>query len=215
MLRGVKVAAELGMTSLVVTYRNDGEGPRSGSGKTTLGQDEAEDVERALEYAIQHGASRIVLFGWSMGATIALTLATDSVNAALIKGIVAISPVLDWKQTLQANCKRAGLPAFGGTISAALLGRFPWSRFLGLPHPLALRDTNWLERAHELRQPILLIHGKQDRSTPSQLSEQLSFRRPDLVSFVMFDSDHTLEWNSNPEIWERAVSTWMTELAST
>jgi hypothetical protein len=36
-LRGVKVAADAGLVSLVVTYRNDGEGPTVGTGRSTLG----------------------------------------------------------------------------------------------------------------------------------------------------------------------------------
>lgn len=46
-LRGVQVAAELGLTSLVVSYRNDGEGPTVGNGRSMLGEAEAEDIEAA------------------------------------------------------------------------------------------------------------------------------------------------------------------------
>lgn len=52
-------ATEIGYTSLVVTYRNT----------------EAADVDEAIGYAVRRGARRIVLFGWSMGAAIALQLA--------------------------------------------------------------------------------------------------------------------------------------------
>lgn len=47
-LRGVQVATALGYTSLVVSYRNDGEGPRFGSGRSTLGATEVDDVEAAI-----------------------------------------------------------------------------------------------------------------------------------------------------------------------
>lgn len=40
-LRGAQVAAEMGYTSLVISYRNDGEGPRFGTGCSMLGFTEA------------------------------------------------------------------------------------------------------------------------------------------------------------------------------
>lgn len=85
-LRGVQVATELGFTSLVVSFRNDGEGPRTGNGRSTLGATEVEDVEAAISYAVRRGAERFVLFGWSMGAAIALQLAHRSDYAQLIAG---------------------------------------------------------------------------------------------------------------------------------
>ncbi|MGO2111696.1 MAG: alpha/beta hydrolase family protein, partial [Pseudoclavibacter sp.] len=77
-LRGVQIASELGLTSLVTTYRNTVDGPQVGSRRSTLGIDEFHDAEPALEFAIEHGAEQIVLFGWSMGASIALRLAHHS-----------------------------------------------------------------------------------------------------------------------------------------
>ena len=43
-LRGVRVASDLGYTSLIITYRNDGEGPKAGSGRSSLGFTEVEDA---------------------------------------------------------------------------------------------------------------------------------------------------------------------------
>ena len=74
-LRSVLAATELGYTSLVVTYRNTIEGPRVGTGRSTLGHTETTDVDEAIGYAVRRGARQIVLFGWSMGAAIALQLA--------------------------------------------------------------------------------------------------------------------------------------------
>ncbi|MGR6901659.1 hypothetical protein [Glutamicibacter sp. BSL13] len=59
----MQVATELGFTSLVVSYRYDGEGPLLGNGRSTLGVTEVEDVDAAIGYAIRRGAERIVLFG--------------------------------------------------------------------------------------------------------------------------------------------------------
>lgn len=89
-LRGVQVASGLGYTALVVTYRNDGDGSTVGPGRSTLGWAESDDVEAALRF--EHGAERIVLFGWSLGAAIAFNLARTSRHASRISGLVLDSP---------------------------------------------------------------------------------------------------------------------------
>ncbi len=212
MLRGVKVAAEAGMTSLVVSYRNDGEGPVTGTRKSTLGMDESGDVANAIDYAVAQGARRIVLFGWSMGANIALKLMVDSTRQELIAGVVAISPVLDWTQTLRSNCRRVGIPAFIGSIASVILDSSVGARILRIPHRIRLSELNWLDRAGELHRPILLIHGLHDSSVPIELSRQLALTRDQLVTLLEFDSDHTLEWNTDAARWEESVLSWITQL---
>jgi pimeloyl-ACP methyl ester carboxylesterase len=203
----VQVAAEAGLTSLVVTYRNDGEGPTAGSGRSTLGATEVDDVRAAVHYALAHGASRVILFGWSMGAGIALQLAADPELHGIVAGLVLESPVLDWVSTIKANCKRSGLPAWTGALAVPWLDNRQLSRVTGLSAPVRLRRFDWITRADELAAPTLILHGSADTSAPIGVSERLRDRRPDLVQLERFDADHTMTWNSNPERWRASVAT--------
>lgn len=208
-LRGAQVAAEAGLTSLVVTYRNDGEGPNLGTGRSGLGAVEADDVRAALRFARENGARNVVLFGWSMGAAIALQLARDSELGALVEGLVLESPVLDWVSTIKANCARAGLPASAGALAFPWLSSWPLARSTGLPKPIALSRFNWIARADELTVPILILHGTQDSSSPFEVSNRLSERRPDIVTIEPFDADHTMSWNSDRERWRAVLLAWL------
>ncbi len=71
---------EAGYTSLVVSYRNDGDAPNSDDHRYALGDREWQDVSSAIEYAFEHGAERIVLLGYSMGGATVLQ-AADPVAA--------------------------------------------------------------------------------------------------------------------------------------
>lgn len=193
-------------TSLVVNYRNDGEGPDSGSGHSTLGATEVEDVEAAVSYAVRRGAERFVSFGWSKGVAIALELAHRSDYAQLVVGIVLDSPVLDWEEVIKANCKRAGLPRRVGTLSSPWLTFDPLARIIGMPSGIALREFDWVQRANELTTPTLILHGANDDSVPATISEILRDRRPDLVEPESFDSGHTLSWNPHPTRWGITVT---------
>lgn len=93
-LRAVPVFHALGVTSLLVSYRNDGEAPRSRAGTYALGATEWRDVDAAIGFARRRGARRVVLMGWSMGGAIALQLALNSAHGDVIAGLVLESPVV-------------------------------------------------------------------------------------------------------------------------
>lgn len=204
-LRGVQVASEAGLTSLVVTYRNDGEGPTVGSGRSTLGATETEDVRAAVRFALARGVRRLTLFGWSMGAEIALQLAADVEFRGVIDGLVLESPVLDWQATINANCRRAGLPSWFGAFARPWLGSRLLSGVIGLPSELSIATFDWLARADELSVSTLILHGIGDASAPVSMSQLLVELRRDMVQLQTFRSDHTMNWNSDPDRWQSIV----------
>lgn len=211
-LRGAQVAAELGYTSLVISYRNDGEGPQLGAGRSTLGFTESQDAESAVDFAVQRGAQQIVLFGWSMGAAIALRVANRARHPGVIAGIVLDSPVLNWVEVIKANCERSGLPAAVGHLVTPWLMLAPAARCVGLPGVVPLREFDWVKRAEELSVPMVILHSTIDDSAPFSVSEELRGRRPDLVELVAFEAGHTMAWNSDPVRWRTAVSSWLSAL---
>jgi dipeptidyl aminopeptidase/acylaminoacyl peptidase len=212
-LRGVQVAVAAGLTSLVVSYRNDGEGPIVGTGQSELGAGEVQDARAAVHFARDSGADQVILFGWSMGAAIALQIADDPEFQGLVARIVLESPILDWVSTIKANCERAGLPAWVGLLTAPWLGSRSLSRVTGLQNPVDLRSFNWIARAEEMTLPTLILHGHGDTSSPFERSARLCALRPDLVELEGFDADHTMSWNSDRERWRSVVSSWLASLA--
>ena len=207
-LRGVQVATECGLTSLVVTYRNDGEGPKFGTGRSELGAAEVADVRAAVDYALENGANRVVLFGWSMGAAIALQLPSDPKLHGIVSGLVLDSPILDWVETLKANCTRSGLPAWAGALALPWLSSRLLARLVGLANPIDLPSFDWIVRAGELTVPMLILHGTLDTSSPFAQSTRFKAMRSDIVDLEPFDADHTMSWNSERERWRAVVASW-------
>ncbi|WP_241987540.1 alpha/beta fold hydrolase [Cryobacterium sp. MDB2-33-2] len=213
-LRGVQVASEAGLTSLVVTYRNDGEGPTVGNGRSELGAAEVNDVCAAVRFARENGARSVILFGWSMGAAIALQLATEPEFHGVVAGLVLESPVLDWVSTINANCARSGLPVWTGALALPWLNIRPLARMTGLANPVDLPRFDWIARADELTVPTLILHGTLDTSSPLTLSARLRALRPDIVDLEVFEADHTMTWNSESHRWRAVVSSWLALLAA-
>ena len=209
-LRAVPVFHALGITSLVVSYRNDGEAPRSRTGTYTLGATEWRDVDAAVGFARRRGARRVIVMGWSMGGAIALQLALNSANADVISGLVLESPVIDWRVVLDYQARLQRVPnAVSGLAIGALQSEWaaPLTRSGGA---IRFDELDVVARAGELRHPILILHSDDDGFVPSDASHDLVLARPDLVQMQVFDvARHTKLWNYDQARWSETIRSWL------
>jgi uncharacterized protein len=212
-LRAVPAFREAGYTSLVVSYRNDGEAPRSDDFRYALGDREWLDVDAAMQYAVEQGATEIVLVGWSMGGATVLQALTRSVVGDRVTGVVLESPVVDWIAALDFQVRLRRLPVFVRSF-VVLLFKHPWGRFLtGLAEPLDIDRLDFVTRARELDRPVLVLHSDDDGFVPSTASRALAVARPDIVSYEAFEvARHTKLWNYDRERWEGAIREWLAKL---
>jgi alpha-beta hydrolase superfamily lysophospholipase len=210
-LRAVPVFHSLGITSLVVSYRNDGEAPRSRTGTYALGSTEWRDVDAAVGFARRRGARRIIVMGWSMGGAIALQLSLNSAHRDAIAGLILESPVVDWRVVLayQARVQRVPAPITGLAIEAL---QAEWATPLTRTGAaIRLDQLDVVARAAELRHPILILHSDDDGFVPSDASHDLWAARPDLVEMQVFEvARHTKLWNYDQERWTRSIGDWLT-----
>ncbi|MCU1446614.1 alpha/beta fold hydrolase [Cryobacterium sp.] len=214
-LRAAPVFHAAGYTSLLISYRNDGDAPASADGRFGLGDTEWRDVEAAIDYALRHGATGIVLMGWSMGGAISLQAATRASHDGRLLGVVLESPVIDWADVVayQALLLRLPAPVVRGAL--VVMGR-RWGRIVtGLHLPIDFPRLDFVARADDLSVPILILHSDDDGYVPSAPSRKLAERRPDIVTLVPFaGARHTKLWNYDPAAWNGAMLGWLTELAS-
>ncbi len=212
-LRGVESSTALGLNSLVISYRNDGEGPRSRDDRSHLGESEWLDLESALRFVAERGGTECIVFGWSMGATIALNTAQRSAWGTMIKGIVMVSPVLAWQDVMRANARHQGLPNWFGSIIARGLSTRTLSRLVGLECPLDVLKADRDRLEGSLGVPVLIIHNTRDWSVPIAGSHRFAQAHKNLVELVLFHCvGHTQEWNSDRIRWDMAVRRWYEKL---
>lgn len=209
-LRGIPVAHSAGLTSLVVSYRNDQEAPNSDDRRSMLGQTEWLDVEAALDYAREQGAQGFVLVGWSMGASIALLLARSSKHRDLILGLCLVAPVTDWRSTIIAGGRSARLPPVLIRLAMHVLADSSLRRTIQLQETIDLHALDWIRNGSDLRIPTLVLHSAGDKSVPIELSRAFSEAHKDTVELVELPATpHTLEWNRDRELWESALAEWL------
>jgi alpha-beta hydrolase superfamily lysophospholipase len=206
-LRAVRPLHDNGISVVIPSYRND-VGARSGpDGRYNLGLSEWRDIEDATLHAVQRGARRLVMVGWSMGGAIVLQALSRSWLADHVTHVVLDAPVVDWNDVLAHHAREHGVPGPVGGLGRTLMGR-RWSRRLvGVHDPVDVAKTDWVARAGELHHPTLVIHSVDDEFVPVGPSQRLAAARPDLVTMEHWDTArHTKEWNLDPERWERSVA---------
>ncbi|WP_295850772.1 S9 family peptidase [uncultured Microbacterium sp.] len=209
-LRAVPVFHALGISSLVVSYRNDGDAPRSASGTYALGATEWRDVDAAIGYARRRGARRVLLMGWSMGGALSLQAALESPHADVIAGLVLDSPVVDWRTVLNFQGRAMRLPAPVIALAERTLASNWGATALRSGEPIPLDRLDGVSRAAELRHPVLILHSDDDGFVPADASHALAQARPDLVTMETFTvARHTKLWNYDETRWTSAIQDWV------
>ncbi|MDN3295065.1 prolyl oligopeptidase family serine peptidase [Streptomyces ficellus] len=189
---------------LDLAYRGDPGAPRPADGLGHLGASEWRDLDAAIRYAVRYGAERVILHGWSTGASMALYAAADAGLRDRISGLVLDSPVLDWEATLRAlaTARRVPAPLLPLAVRAA-------------QGSTGVRGDRLAEAVdpYRLRVPTLLFHGPDDHLAPWQPSRALASRRGDLVTLhTVPNAPHAAMWNADPDRYEETLRRFLTSL---
>jgi uncharacterized protein len=202
-LRSVETFANLGITSLVPTYRTSLDS-QTAPPRSHLGLTEWQQVARAQEYAVAAGAEKIVFVGWSLGAAIVLQT-IQQVPCPAVRGALLVSPALDWRAIMLTGLAATHVPRW---LASWAVSGFNLARRGGDPH-IYWDELPGTSAATDPRVPILVFHGTDDHSVPIRLSRDLAERQPRWVRLVEFPgAHHTLEWNTDPALWDREIRAW-------
>jgi pimeloyl-ACP methyl ester carboxylesterase len=203
---GLRIAPTLhraGLPVMLITYREDLGAPSSPDGLHHMGLTEWRDLEAAARYALDHGARRLVLVGYSMGGSLVTQFIERSPLARRAAALVLDAPALDWKRILEFNASRMGLPSFAAIPVEWAIG--------------ARIDADWqsldaLEHPEDFHLPILLFHGTEDHVVPISTSDDFA---EELLRWVTYyrvpKAGHTQSWNVNPPLYERRLQKFLNE----
>jgi pimeloyl-ACP methyl ester carboxylesterase len=190
---------------LVLGYRNDPGAPASPDGIGHLGETEWHDVDAAMRYAADNGALRIVLYGWSAGAAMALWALDRSPVRDRVGGLVLDSPLLDWRGAVKSAVTARGLPAALRPLAVrATEGRTGLRAATPRTGPQTPPDPTV---------PTLVVHGPDDTFASPEDSRALAGRQPDRVALHnVAGAPHAAMWNADPDGYEEALRRFLTPL---
>jgi uncharacterized protein len=198
----------LGMTSflreeydlLLVDFRYFGDSEGS---VTTLGLREWRDVVAAVAFLRARGYESVGVWGFSMGGAVAL-LALQHESRA--DAVVADSPYSDlWEMTLDYYAR---LPVLAGALT--LVTDLQSRIFFGA----GLADVSPARTAAARQTPILLIHGRADRTIPVAHHDRLRgalAENPHLETWIIDGVDHGYTYSFARYAYEARVLSFFAE----
>ncbi|MDN5919954.1 MAG: lysophospholipase [Pseudonocardia sp.] len=205
-LRILPALHRLGLRQLVISYRNDDTAPDGPDRRCHLGDTEWQDLDAAVGYALERGAEKIVLVGWSMGAAVSGAFLDRSPRAAHVAAVVWDAPLLDWHATLRSQAANRYLPP----ALAGLASRFTTCR-IGIDFD----RFDLVRRPPAVRPPTLLVHSDADSAVPVSVSRELAAAAPGLDWPVRYlevaGVEHTGSWNADPQAYSDAVTGFLGE----
>jgi pimeloyl-ACP methyl ester carboxylesterase len=205
-LRTLPLAHEAGLPSLVITYRNDEGAVPDTIGHYAYGATEWEELEAAVEYAIEHGANGVVIFGYSMGGAICMSFMRRSRLAEYVRGLVLDAPMLHLERAIAHGAGRNHIPIRFLAVSNRVTGRL---------YHLRWNELDYLTDTGHLRVPVLLFHGDEDTVVPVETSDTLASARPDIVTYHRVPgAGHVRSWNSDQHGYEQAVRDFLGRIAT-
>lgn len=200
-LRIMPTIHEAGLPCLAITYRNDVDAFADPTSRYHYGRTEWEDLDAAANYAIEHGANRLILIGYSMGGAIAMSFMRRSRLAAHVRGLILDAPMLNFERTVAFAAANAHVPVRFLAISNRVASRRYGVRW---------RELDYLTENGHLQAPILLFHGDGDQIVPVSTSDALAAAVPHLVTYIRTpNAGHVRSWNTDPEAYESAVRTFL------
>jgi pimeloyl-ACP methyl ester carboxylesterase len=208
-LHGLSAAVRAGLPALDIAYRNDEGAPEDPSGYYRYGETEWQDLAGAVDYAHEHGARDVVLFGYSMGGAIVASYLRHVPTEIPVRGVVLDAPMLDFGRTVDFGASHRSLPLVGLPIPGALVRtakaiaghRFdiPWD-------DLDYVDDDWLHV------PALVFHGTADRTVPPATSKEFAALNGDRVRLVLTPGTHVGSWKADPAGYDRALADYLGSL---
>ncbi len=207
---GLRIAPALhraGLSSLLITYREDLGAPTSPDGLHHLGLTEWRDLEAAARYALSHGARRLVLAGYSMGGALITQFMERSALANRVSALVLDAPVLDWKEIFAFGATEMGFPSFTALpVEWAIGARIDvdWDSLEAVAHP------------EDFQLPILLFHGLDDELIPIETSDEFAEELPQWVTYYQVpQAGHTQSWNVGPALYEDRLEAFLDQTLKT
>jgi pimeloyl-ACP methyl ester carboxylesterase len=198
-LRVLPALAATGVTTLVITYRNDQGAPAGRDGCYHLGADEWRDLESAAAYARSRGAERIVLYGWSMGGAIVLNALRRSSGLDGVVGAVLDCPVVDWVATLRMQAIQRRVPA-----------PLTWSALRLVEQRIGVRLVSLDFRQFPMPVPTVVFLDADDRYVAPEPTRAFAKMNGGMVRLVETSGGgHVRSWNVDRDQYEAELTAFL------
>lgn len=212
MLRMARPLNEAGYNVLVITYRGDVGAPAYEEGMVTFGRVEWRELESAVEYALDQGATTIVLGGASHGGAVTLGFLDRSPLAGDVDGIILDAPASSFEDVIDEAAEFRSLPVAGAAIPESLedVAKLMVAWRYGVDYS----EVDYTDMAGLVRAPLLVFQGADDPTVPKPVNDRLmNGGSGDEGEYVVVPAArHVMSWNLDPQAYEQRIAEFLATL---
>jgi hypothetical protein len=209
-LRAVPLYAQRGMTTMLINYRDDKkeDGAPYEDGIGNFGQTEWEDLQAAVQYAIDAGAQKVILTGWSMGGSVVASYLERGSNTDVVIGTQLDSPAVSFPDMVVFGAEQMGIPV-------QPLAPVVWlaERISELRVNLDFDAVEYKDNAATWPVPAAVTAGTADDLVPPDSIEEFAAALPDGEFHLFEGASHTGEWNLDSAKYDQFIGDWLDQFA--
>lgn len=183
---------EAGLTTLMITYRNDRGAPVSPRPLHAFGTTEWADLDEAVTWTLGQGAPSVIIVAESMGAAITGQFLRRSAQVDRVDAILLDAPALDLHRVVATTLERLHLP-LAGELARAGVSLFDFT------HGSTLGDADTRAELIRYPGPLFLAHGSADTLVPITISDELVPLRSAPTTYLRTEANHLLSHKEDPE----------------
>jgi len=190
---------------MLIRYRNDAQAPE-GNGYGQFGVDEWQDLEGAVQFAVDGGADHVVLAGTGMGGAIAMSFLQHSPLADRVSGAFLDSPVSSLAEVVRERAAESGVPSLVTSLAM---------RVASWRYGLDWQAADYTATADRIGTPMVIVQGTTDAVVPAKVNADFaSAADPDVVHLESFEgAGHVLSWNVDRPRYERLLTDFLRHVA--
>lgn len=214
MLRMARPLHDAGYNVIVMTYTGDVGAPEYPDGMVTFGRAEWPEVEASVQYAIDQGATRIVLGGVSHGGAVVLGFLDRGTLGSRIDGVILDAPASSFEDVIDEAAEFRTLPVGGLAIPESLEDVAKW--MVAFRYGVDFSAVDYSGKEGLIEVPLLVFQGSADTTVPQPVNDRFMGEGSGVGGeYVVVDgAEHVLAWNYDPEAFEERVTEFVKGLAN-
>ena len=201
-----------GFTVLIITYTGDIGAPAPENGMVSYGRSEWRELEAGVRYALDEGASTIVLGGTSHGGAVTLGFLERGALANKVDGVILDAPASNFEDVIDEAAEFRTLPIGGLEIPESLEDAAKLA--VAFRYDVDYSAINYTDAPGLAGMPLLTFQGAADKTVPQPVNDRLmrTGAGKDGTYVVVPGTDHVLAWNVDPTAYEQAVADFVKSL---
>jgi hypothetical protein len=212
MLRMARPLHAAGYNLLLTTYAGDNVARPAEGGIWHFGATEWDEIEAAVQYALDQGAQTLVMGAVSLGGAMTDGFLARSTLADQVDGVILDAPVSSLRDVIDEGAESRTIPGLGWSIPEPLedVGML----IAGLRFDIDYDAVDYTDMAGMFEMPLLTFQATEDQTVPKAVNDRFMTQGSGKggTYVVVPDVGHVLSWNADPQVYEDTVTQFLARL---